>query len=53
MPRPKSEVLATITSDLIFRVTGFGPSRSICEPFAEQVLAEADAVNFNVNFNLP
>lgn len=42
-----------IVSDLIFRVTGFGPSRSICDPFAQQVLDEADKVGHELRLDLP
>lgn len=47
------DILGMITSDLIFRVTGFGPSQSICKPFAEQVLAEASAANYEMTLRLP
>jgi hypothetical protein len=53
MPRPNADILAMIVSDLIFRVTGFGPSKSICLPFAQQVLDEAEAVKYDIVFNLP
>jgi hypothetical protein len=40
------EKLAMVISDMMYQVFGFGPSKSICEPFAEQVLAEAKVVNY-------
>lgn len=53
MPRPNEDLLSTIISDLIFRVTGFGPSKSICLPFAQQVLDEAESIKYEISFNLP
>jgi hypothetical protein len=38
---PNEEELALIISDVLFRAFGFGPSQSICKPFAQQVIAEA------------
>ena len=38
---PNEEELALIISEVIFRMSGFGPSQSICKPFAQQVIAEA------------
>ena len=53
MPDRNPHLLGTIVSDLVFRVTGFGPSQSICLPFAEKVYDEAEAVNAPIRFDLP
>jgi hypothetical protein len=42
------ELLGMIISNLIFEYFGLGPSKSICDPFAKQVIAEARAVNFDL-----
>jgi hypothetical protein len=42
-----------IISDLIFRVTGFGPSKSICDPFAQQVIEQADELGYELRLDLP
>lgn len=42
-----------IISDLIFRITGFGPSKSICDPFAQQVIGEAEKVGYELRLDLP
>jgi hypothetical protein len=40
----ESDRLAMVISEVIFQMFGFGPSRSICEPFAKEVIAQAQAV---------
>lgn len=42
------EILGMVISDIIFNVFGFGPSKSICDPFAEAVLAEAASVKYQM-----
>jgi hypothetical protein len=42
----ESEMLAMVISEMVFEMFGFGPSKSICEPFAQAVIAEAQAVNY-------
>jgi hypothetical protein len=42
------ELLGMIISNLIFEHFGLGPSKSICDPFAGQVIAEASAINFDL-----
>ncbi len=48
-----AETLAMFLSSQIFRATGFGPSRKICRPFAEQVVAEAKSVGFDLGILKP
>jgi hypothetical protein len=43
MPEPKV-LLGMILSEAVFRLTGFGPSRGLCDEFAERVLAQAETV---------
>lgn len=46
------DLLSMIISDMIMRVTGFGPSKSLCDPFAESVIAEAARVNYSLELQL-
>jgi hypothetical protein len=41
---PDPQILGMLVSECIFRLYGFGPSQSLCQPFAEQVIAEATRV---------
>jgi len=43
-----SRLLGMMVSELVYHAVGFGPSRSICDPFAEQVIAEAQAVGYDL-----
>lgn len=45
------DLLSMIISDMIFRATDFGPSKSICDPFAEAVIAEAKSVNYRMKLH--
>ena len=38
------DMLSMIISDTVFRLFGFGPSKSITDPYAEAVIAEAEKV---------
>ena len=39
----EAELMAAILSNFIFQAFGYSPSQTICQPFAELVLAEAAA----------
>jgi len=41
-------LLGMAFSELVYHAFGFGSSRSICDPFAEQVIAEARAVGYDL-----
>lgn len=43
MPEPKA-MLGMVLSEAVFRLTGFGPSKALCDEFAERVIEQADAV---------
>jgi hypothetical protein len=47
----EKEILGMVISEVIFRLTGFGPSRSICDVFAGQVIAEANAMHQDLSFH--
>jgi hypothetical protein len=41
-------LLGMVISNLLYQTLGFGPSKSICEPFATQVIAEAAALGVEI-----
>lgn len=41
-------LLAMEISSAVYHIYGFGPSQAICKPFAEQVIAEAQKVNYEL-----
>lgn len=43
-----AQMLGMIVSQMIFEMFGFGPSRSICDEFAEKVIQEAESVNYRI-----
>jgi hypothetical protein len=40
-----------IVSQAIYAVTGFGPSKSICDPFAQQVIDEAAKIGVTLELD--
>jgi hypothetical protein len=42
------DLVALEISSIIYHIYEFGPSQSICKPFAEQVIAEAQKVNYEL-----
>ena len=45
------DVLSMVISEAVFHLTNFGPSKSITDPYAEAVIAEAEKVH--VTLTLP
>jgi flagellar motor component MotA len=41
---PNADLLGMMIAETIFTLYGFGPSQSICKPFAQQVIREAEQV---------
>ncbi len=44
-------ILGMMFSEAVFRVTGFGPSRTLCDEFAGRVIAEAESVNHRITLD--
>jgi hypothetical protein len=44
----ETPLLAMAISNLLYQALGFGPSKSVCEPFAEAVKAEAELLGIDL-----